>query len=190
MRDWHLGDAVDSWGALSTWWTSIVKNSVGGRWSIPDVHHGTNNSWGSERGPDVFPEIRAGVLHGGSPQWNTVGESRHVVLRAILFYLCLNILKHCAAPSPTLLSLCRAAYFCRPLTVFSNVRLSFRTFQKTWNCQWAQCIYRLVSRIPNSDKTVLSSRKGIFSEKCREQRNKINRLEYYNWEKSMSHLQL
>lgn len=55
---------------------------------------------GQQARPDVFPEIRARVLHGGSPQWNTEGENRHVVLRAILFYLCLNILKHCAARTP------------------------------------------------------------------------------------------
>lgn len=68
---------------------------------IPDVHHGTNNSWGSKRSTKRLSRNTC-----GSParRFSAVKygrrKCRHVLLRAILFYLCLNILKHCAARTP------------------------------------------------------------------------------------------
>lgn len=109
-------------GVLSTWWTSIVKNSVRGKggtggtggWNAraPDAPDGTNNSRGSERGPTSFQKyVRESC--GGSPQWNTEGERAAMPLLStcypILFMseysktLCYTSVPPChsAGPPPT-----------------------------------------------------------------------------------------
>lgn len=64
------------------------------------MHYGTNNSRGSKRSRTSFQKYVRESCSAVSLQWNTEGENRHVGLRAILFYLCLNILKHCATRTP------------------------------------------------------------------------------------------
>lgn len=83
--------------------------------------------------------VRGSLAVSGFPQWNTGGRKhRHVMLYvfAILFYLCLNILKHSLCP-PSLATLSSCVSH-RPLTVSSNVRLSFWPYQNARNCQ---CTY-------------------------------------------------